>query len=72
MGKAATVKLWLPLTWLAFVVLGAIFVPWLGVPEPDAMDFIALSATPSEQHWLGTDVLGRDILSRMLYGARIS
>ncbi|NKC14270.1 MAG: ABC transporter permease subunit [Gammaproteobacteria bacterium] len=65
-------KLWLPLLWLLAVLVTALFAPQLGIRDPAAMDFIALSAPPSEDHWLGTDVLGRDLLARVAYGARVS
>jgi len=72
MGNASLLKLWLPLLWLTVLICGAVAAPWLGVAEPGAMNFLALSAPPGANHLLGTDVLGRDILSRVLYGARVS
>lgn len=71
MTKTA-VKLWLPLLWLASILVAATFAPQLGVSDPSQMDFIALSAPPDANHWLGTDVLGRDLLARVVYGARVS
>ncbi len=50
----------------------AILAPVLAPYDPSALDFSAQLAPPSAAHWLGTDDLGRDILSRMMYGARIS
>ena len=49
----------------------ALLAPWLAPYDPDALhlDFIQW---PNANHWFGTDELGRDILSRMLYGARVS
>lgn len=55
---------------LAVMTLAAIFAPLIAPYDPDAVDFSAFYAGPSVQHWLGTDGLGRDILSRMIYGAR--
>ena len=55
---------------LAVMTLAAIFAPLIAPYDPDAVDFSAFYAGPSAQHWLGTDGLGRDILSRMIYGAR--
>lgn len=60
---------------LAVVVLGAfalaaVFAPLLAPYDPEAVDFAAVYASPSPAHWLGTDGLGRDILSRIICGAR--
>lgn len=57
---------------LLLLVLGAIFAPILAPYSPTATDFSALQQGPSAQHWFGTDQLGRDILSRVFYGARVS
>jgi peptide/nickel transport system permease protein len=56
---------------LAFVVT-AIFAPLLAPYSAGATDFNALLAHPSEKHLLGTDSLGRDVLSRIIWGARAS
>ncbi|MEV4689326.1 ABC transporter permease [Microbacterium sp. LWH3-1.2] len=55
---------------LATMTLAAIFAPFLAPYNPDAVDFAAVNAPPSAAHWLGTDGLGRDTLSRLIYGAR--
>lgn len=57
---------------LLLLVLGAIFAPILVPYSPTSTDFSALQQPPSSQHWFGTDQLGRDIFSRVLYGARVS
>lgn len=56
---------------LAFVVV-AIFAPWLAPHDPSASDFTATLAHGSAKHLLGTDQLGRDELSRLIWGARAS
>ena len=56
---------------LAFVAV-AIFAPWVAPYSPNETDFEALLAKPSLDHLLGTDELGRDILSRIIWGARAS
>ncbi|MGD0568809.1 MAG: ABC transporter permease [Candidatus Sulfotelmatobacter sp.] len=53
-------------------VIFALFAPWIAPQDPAAIDLPARLAAPSHAHWLGTDELGRDILSRIVYGARIS
>jgi ABC-type dipeptide/oligopeptide/nickel transport system permease subunit len=50
----------------------AAFAPLLAPYDPNAPDFYNLLKGPSAKHWLGTDDLGRDLLSRIIYGARIS
>ncbi len=54
------------------VTLGAIFAPWLTPYNPIAVDPAQQFAPPSLGHLFGTDLLGRDVLSRVLYGGRIS
>ena len=50
----------------------AVFAPWLAPYDPAYIDLPARLMPPSAAHWFGTDELGRDILSRVIYGARIS
>ena len=50
--------------------LAGIFADWLAPYNPTSNDFAAMTEPPSWAHWLGTDQLGRDLLSRILYGAR--
>ncbi len=56
----------------AILVMFAIAVcaPFLAAYDPVAVDFSAMLARPSAQHWLGTDSFGRDVLSRLIYGSR--
>jgi peptide/nickel transport system permease protein len=54
-----------------FVIL-AVFAPWIAPQDPAAINLPARLGLPSSTHWFGTDELGRDILSRTIYGARIS
>ena len=50
----------------------AVFAPWLAPQDPAQLDLTGRLMGPSWAHWFGTDELGRDILSRTLFGARIS
>ncbi len=50
--------------------LAGIFADWIAPYSPTANDFAAMTESPSLAHWLGTDQLGRDLLSRILFGAR--
>jgi peptide/nickel transport system permease protein len=52
------------------MVLMAIFAPLLATHDPIIGDFLNINALPSSEHWLGTDNLGRDIWSRIVYGAQ--
>jgi peptide/nickel transport system permease protein len=56
---------------LIFLVF-ALFAPWISPQDPAAINLPGRLNTPSRSHWFGTDELGRDILSRVIYGARIS
>ncbi|HXH65239.1 MAG TPA: ABC transporter permease [Mariprofundaceae bacterium] len=54
------------------VSLVALLAPWLAPYDPTDINVKAILLPPSWQHWCGTDTLGRDVFSRMLYGARVS
>mgnify|MGYP001609359270 CR=1 FL=1 len=56
---------------LALVVV-AVFAPLLAPYDPVFQDYSSILATPGKQFWLGTDNLGRDALSRLIHGARVS
>jgi len=53
-------------------VIAAIFAPWLAPYDPDKIDMYNALLQPGKAHWLGTDSLGRDTLSRTIYGTRVS
>jgi peptide/nickel transport system permease protein len=57
---------------LAVFLLCAVLAPWLAPHDPAQLDLAARLQAPSAAHWFGTDELGRDVLSRTLYGARVS
>ena len=57
---------------LLIIVLAAIFAPVLAPYDPLEQDLLQVNKTFSPEHLLGTDYLGRDTLSRILYGARVS
>jgi len=57
---------------VAIFVLFALFAPWIAPKDPAAIDLPLRLQGPSAAHWFGTDELGRDTLSRVIYGARIS
>lgn len=57
---------------LALFVVFALFAPLLATADPASLDLSYRLAPPSHAHWFGTDELGRDIFSRIVYGSRIS
>lgn len=57
---------------LATVVLAAVLAPWIAPYAPTRMDIVRRLKPPSAAHWLGTDEFGRDVLSRLMYGGRLS
>jgi len=57
---------------IAIFVVFAVFAPWIAPHDPASIDLPGRLHPPSRAHWFGTDELGRDILSRVIYGARIS
>ncbi|WP_137131821.1 ABC transporter permease [Rhizobium sp. FY34] len=60
------------MTIILFFTILAMAAPILPIPDPVATSWSAIRKAPSAAHWLGTDDLGRDILSRMIWGARAS
>jgi len=71
-------RLWLSGGWLAVLVIGALFAPWIAPQDPLAQDLFTSRLPPfwmagaEPGYWLGTDSLGRDVLSRILHGGRIA
>src|SRR5437868_9771082 len=57
---------------IGMLVFAAIFAPFLTPYNPYAVALDARLQSPGDGHWLGTDELGRDILARLLFGARVS
>jgi len=57
---------------IAIWIIVAIFAPILAPYRPDFVDVTQRLLPPSSLHWLGTDTLGRDVLSRLIFGARVS
>jgi peptide/nickel transport system permease protein len=54
------------------LVILAVGAPWIAPYNPAAQNLPARLSAPSAAHWMGTDALGRDVLSRVIYGARVS
>ncbi len=74
-GLVRTLKTWrggLSMLGILLVVFGAIFAPWIAPYAYDIQNLSATNQDPSLAHWLGTDEFGRDVLSRIIVGARTS
>src|SRR5262245_41730445 len=63
---------WIGAGLLALIVLVAVLAPWISPYDPLKQDILHRLEPPSAAHWLGTDSYGRDVLSRLFHGARIS
>ena len=80
--RSALTMLWLrfrrrpaSLVALGFIVLlvfAAVFAPWVAPYDPNAQDYDSAWEPPTREHWFGADDLGRDLLSRLIYGGRVS
>ncbi len=62
----------LSLVFILIVIIAAVFAPYIAPYNPDKIDVNAILQPPGPAHLLGTDQLGRDVLSRLVYGSRIS
>jgi peptide/nickel transport system permease protein len=77
-GQRALRRLWkrrgamVGLAVIVFFVLLAIFAPWIAPHDPIATSWSAVRKAPSAEFWFGTDEIGRDVLSRVIWGARAS
>ncbi|HKW12284.1 MAG TPA: ABC transporter permease, partial [Gemmatimonadaceae bacterium] len=65
-------RAWFGAAVVAFLLLLAIAAPLVARHDPVHIDLINQLSPPSGEHWLGTDIQGRDVWARLVYGARIS
>lgn len=63
---------WFFVAWIGLTIVASIAAPWIGLQNPNNGNFSSLNQGPNTAHWFGTDDLGRDILSRVIYGSRVS
>ena len=76
--RRAGARLWLSALWLGALTLAALFAPWIAPKDPLAQDLFLGRLPPfwvqgtEPGYYLGTDSLGRDVLSRLIYGTRIA
>lgn len=67
-----SITAWLSVAWIGSISIAAIMASWLPLQDPANMDLLNQVRLPSREHWLGTDAYGRDMLSRLVFGARVS
>src|ERR1017187_1589709 len=70
--KRLGILFWICVGWLALNVLAAIFANVLPLQDPLYQNYVSINAGPSLHHLFGTDDLGRDIFSRIVFGSRVS
>lgn len=76
--RRAGLRLWLAGGWLVLLTVAALLAPWISPQDPLAQDLFTARLPPFWQpgaepgFWLGSDSLGRDVLSRIIYGARVA
>ena len=71
-GPRFGLTFWLCVVWLVVLATTAMGAGWLPLADPLETDFLHRRVTPNGDFWLGTDQLGRDTLSRIIFGARVS
>ena len=62
----------LALGFVIFEIVVAVLAPWIAPYDPGQSDYDALWSPPTAKHWMGTDDLGRDVMSRLMVGGRVS
>jgi peptide/nickel transport system permease protein len=70
MRAATSLRGAVPLVFLVLIVVAAVFAPWVSPFEYDLQNLASTNQSPTAAHWLGTDEFGRDVLSRIIFGAR--
>ncbi|GAB1269635.1 ABC transporter permease [Aurantivibrio infirmus] len=71
-NKTISIGVILSAIWLVGIVTLSVFAPLLPINDPEELDLFSMLATPNGDHFMGTDSLGRDIFSRVIYGGQIS
>lgn len=57
---------------LIILCILSLLTPWIAPYDPAAIDLFDIQSPPSPEHWMGTDDLGRDVLTRLMYGSRVT
>jgi len=71
-GRGLGLTFWICAAWVALMILLAVLASVLPLKAPNAQDYSSVNVGPSVHHLLGTDDLGRDLLSRVIFGSRVS
>jgi peptide/nickel transport system permease protein len=71
-GRKLGIGFWFAAAWMVLIILAAVLAPWLPIDDPNAITGSPKEPLFSEGHILGTDALGRDLLSRTIWGGRVS
>jgi peptide/nickel transport system permease protein len=71
-GGKYGVVFWVAVVWLGLVAFCAVAAQWLPLKDPNQIDVANMLQPPNADNWLGTDGTGRDIFSRIIFGARVS
>ena len=71
-SKPMGILFWLAIGWVGLIVVMAVLANVLPLPNPNFQNYSAINAPPSVHHLFGTDDLGRDLFSRLVFGARVS
>ena len=65
-------RAWFGVSVVVLIVLLAVLAPLVSLHDPIRIDLVNQLQGPSLSHWLGTDIQGRDVWARLVYGARVS
>jgi ABC-type dipeptide/oligopeptide/nickel transport system permease subunit len=65
-------RAWIGVTVVGLLILMAVAAPLIAGHDPIAIDLVRSLESPSASHWFGTDIQGRDVFARLVYGARVS
>ena len=71
-SKPMGILFWLAIGWVGLIVVMAVLANVLPLPNPNFQNYSAINVPPSVHHLFGTDDLGRDLFSRLVFGARVS
>ena len=71
-AKTLGIPFWLPVGFLLLISLAALLAPWLPFVDDPNASTADIEQSPSAEHWMGTDNIGRDVFARVIWGGRVS